>query len=131
MDNIHKIWGERRRILLTRRTEIDLLYLKKDHFCSTHFHSQKNNKFYVISGKIKIQTELGETILTKDEHFTVFPPMVHRFYAIEDSIMIELAYVKNGAINDMDIHRKSQGGKIIENKEYTLNELKEKGMLNL
>ena len=45
-DSIFKVWGERRRLLLIDQTEIDLLYLKKDHFCSTHNHNDKINKFF-------------------------------------------------------------------------------------
>ena len=43
--NIHKVWGERRRLLLTNKVEIDLLYLHKDCFCSTHRHVDKINVF--------------------------------------------------------------------------------------
>jgi quercetin dioxygenase-like cupin family protein len=130
-DSIHKIWGERRRILLSKECEIDLLYLKKDTFCSTHRHEHKANKFYVVSGKIEIQTEFDKKILIKDEHFSVYPPVTHRFVALEDSIIIELAYVTKGKIDTEDIRRLTQGGKIIAGEEMTENSLREKGLLNL
>ena len=129
--NIHKIWGERRRILLTKDTEIDLLYLTKNSFCSTHNHKEKINRFVVVSGKVRIESEYGKTILTKNESFEVHPPLIHRFFAEEDSIMIELAYVIHGIIDPKDIDRKSQGGKIINGQEMTLDEMREKGLLDL
>lgn len=129
--NIHKVWGERRRILLTNQTEIDVLYLKKDHFCSTHSHKYKINRFVVVSGAVKIETEYGDTILTKNESWEVNPPILHRFIALEDSIMIELAFVNKGKINPDDINRLSQGGKIVNGKELTLNNLKKEGLLKL
>jgi len=130
-NNIHKVWGERRRILLTDLTEIDLLYLNKDCFCSTHNHKEKINKFVVISGKIRIQTEYGLTILKANESWEVPAPLVHRFYALEDSVMVELAYVKEGKIDPDDINRISQGGRIVNGKEMTLEEMREKGLLDL
>ena len=131
MNNIFKVWGERRRILLDDKNEIDLLYLKKDSFCSTHHHAYKSNKFIVISGSVQIDAEFGNIILTKNKSWTVNPPIKHRFVALEDSVMIEIASVKDGKIDENDIDRKLQGGRIIDGKEYTENELREKGMLEL
>ena len=128
--NIHKIWGERRRILLTDRCEIDLLYLKKDSFCSRHKHKSKTNKFVVVRGKVRIETEFGKKILTKNQSFEVNPPTIHRFVALKNSVMIELATVKEGYIQPDDIHRIKQGGQIIDGKEMTENQMRKKGLLN-
>jgi len=129
--SIFKIWGERRRILLTDQTEIDLLYLKKDSFCSTHSHVTKINKFVVIEGKVRIETEFGKKTLIKNQSFEVIPPLVHRFFALEDSVMIELAYVTENYIQPKDIKRLSQGGRVINGKEYTKKQLRAKGLLDL
>ena len=67
MENISKIWGERRRLHLDDKNEIDLLYLKKDTFCSTHTHKNKINKFIVIAGKVRIDSDLGSIDLTANE----------------------------------------------------------------
>ena len=132
MSNINKIWGERRRIFLNNQVEADLLYLKKDTFCSTHSHSTKINRFVVVSGKIKIETDYGSKILYPNDSWDVYPPRVHRFFAMEDSVMVELAFTTgNIKIDPRDINRRSQGGRVIDGKEYTLNEMEEKGMLDL
>jgi len=131
MENIHKIWGERRRIHLDDKNEIDLLYLKPNTFCSTHNHQKKINKFLLVAGSVKIETEFGETILTPNESFVVRPPMKHRFVALEPSILIEMAYVEKGVIDPDDIDRESLGGKVIKGKELTINDLKDKGKLDL
>ena len=131
MTSTFKIWGERRRILLTETSEIDLLYLNKDSFCSTHKHSDKINRFVVVSGTVKIETEFGNKILQQDDSFEVSNYVLHRFVALEDSVMIELAYVKHGTIDEEDILREKQGGRIIDFKEYTEIELREKGLLEL
>jgi len=126
--NIFKVWGIRNRILLTSQTEIDLLTVKKDCFCSTHSHIEKINKFYVIKGCFEIQTAFGTKILNSGESFSVEPPMVHRFKALEDSTVIELAYVKDGVIDPDDINRMKQGGRIINGKEFTLDEIEKQGI---
>lgn len=131
MSNVHKIWGERKRILLTFTNEIDLLYLKAGTFSSTHYHDNKVNRFVLISGKVRVETQYNKKDLQINEIFEVFPPTVHRFCVEEDSIMLEVAYVTNGEINSMDIHRDSQGGKIINGKEVTLDVMKEKGLFEL
>ena len=130
-NNIFKVWGIRRRLLLTATSEIDLVNVQKDCFCSKHFHEHKINRFVVISGRVQIQSEYGDVILTAKESFEVRPKLIHRFFALEDSIMIELAFVETGNIDSDDIVRIKQGGKIVDGKAYTLDEMKEKGMLEL
>ena len=128
-DSIFKVWGERRRLLLTDQTEIDLLYLRKGGFSSRHNHESKINKFIVVEGKIRIDTEFGKKTLVKNESFEVSPPLMHRFLALEDSIVVECAYVEEGYIKPSDINRKKQGGRTINGKEYTEDQLRKKGML--
>lgn len=131
MENIHKIWGERRRIHLDDKNEIDLLYLKPNTFCSTHTHKNKINKFILVAGKVRIESDLGCTELKPNESWIVKPPIKHRFFALKPSIMIEMAYVENGEIDPDDIIRESLGGKVIEGVELTIDDLKEKGLLDL
>ena len=131
VNNRFKVWGQRRRILLTPNSEIDLLTVNKNCFCSKHSHKKKINKFVVIKGKVKIESEYGAVVLKDNESFEIRPPLIHRFYALEDSIMIELAYVEKGKIDPNDINRISQGGRIVNGKEMTLVEMRKKGLLDL
>lgn len=127
-ENIHKVWGTRTRILKNDLVEIDHLYINKNTCCSIHYHKHKSNRFYVINGKCKIKTELGEVILENNQHFDVHAPMVHQFIAMEDTVMIECAYIK---IDENDIIRSKQGGKIINGKYITQDELKKLKKLDL
>ena len=129
--NINKIWGERRRILYTTKTEIDLLYLKADTFCSTHTHQFKINRFLVVEGKVRIETEFGDVILEKNQSWEVHPFLRHRFVPLTNAVMIEMAYVIEGQIDPDDIMRFGQGGRIIDGKEMTHDELRNKGLLDL
>ena len=129
--NVFKIWGLRKRILLTETSEIDLLHIKKDSFCSTHTHRQKINKFTVLDGAVRIDSEYGSVVLYPGSSFEVRPPLKHRFFALADSIMIESAYVEHGSIDANDIEREKQGGRMIKGKEMTLDEMREKGLFEL
>ena len=131
LGNMFKVWGERRRLLLTATSEIDLLYLKGDSFCSLHLHHKKINKFVVIKGSVRIESEYGKVILRPNESFEIRPPLKHRFFALEPSVVIELAYVEKGKINANDIIRVSQGGRVIKGEEMTLDEMRFKGLLEL
>lgn len=128
-ENILKVWGERRRIFLNDKVEIDYVKLKKDSFCSTHTHNKKHNKFVVIKGLVKVETELGEKIIYPGDSLIVIAPMKHRFIALQESEMVEIAFVKNGKIDPEDINRESQGGLIMDGKEYTLDELKKENVI--
>ena len=129
MNITRKIWGTKHRLLETSKTEIDLLYLEKQSACSIHYHKNKINRFVLLKGKVGIKSDLGETMLQINQPFDVEPPLTHQFVIYEDSIMIEIAFVKSGKINDKDIFRKLQGGKFIKGNFYTLEQLKEKNWL--
>ena len=56
---IFKIWGTRERILETKTFVIDRLILKANTQSSWHYHSDKKNFFYVVSGCVRIREERG------------------------------------------------------------------------
>lgn len=129
MSLIKKVWGTRQRLLKTKQTEIDLLYLDKDSACSIHSHKHKINRFVLLKGQITIKSDLGTKNLIINEAFDVEPNIIHQFVIYKDSILIELAFVKNGDIDINDIQRLVQGGKFIKGKFYTLDKLKENNWL--
>jgi len=130
-DTMIKIWGTRKRLLLTDTTEVDLLDLKKGSFCSIHSHNFKYNYFYDISAIVQIKTELGDIILRPGEDVTVNPHIIHQFKIIKSGKVLEIAYVNKGIINMEDIIRTKQGGRVINGEEMTLDEMREKGYLEL
>ena len=129
--NIFKVWGKRHRILLTDTVEIDYLELKANTFCSRHSHNHKINLFHVLKGKVRIDSEFGKVILREGQAFKVSPPLKHRFVALEDSEMIECAFVEKGTIDAKDINREIQGGRIIDGKYISIPELREQGYLEI
>jgi len=131
MSVIRKVWGNCHKISRLDNTEIDLLYLEKNSACSVHHHKEKINRFILISGRVTINSDLGAYTLQLNEPFDVDPNIKHQFVAFEDSVMIEIAYVKDGKIDNKDIVRDVQGGKFIDGEFKTLDELRDNNWLGL
>jgi dTDP-4-dehydrorhamnose 3,5-epimerase-like enzyme len=122
-----KVWGKKDTIFRENNVAVDILYLKKNTFCSWHYHNTKYNKFVVLSGKIRI--EFKDSKMTGDygieldkisgfDYAIVNPEKEHRFVVLEDSVVIEIMYTdKDKPLYDDDIVRSKQGGKIIDGKE--------------
>ena len=119
-----KIWGELKTIFENDKCKIDYLYVRKNTACSIHYHENKVNKFFLISGDIRVVTDFGEKKLIIGESFDVHPNTTHQFRAFKNSFMLEIAFVDKGVLEEDDIIRKIQGGQFIDDKFYTLDELK-------
>lgn len=126
---VKKVWGEILKVLRLPNAEIDLLYLERDTACSIHKHSSKFNLFLLLQGDISVKTDLGTKELRINEPFVVEPNLTHQFIVHSDSTMLEIAYVNEGTIEAQDIVRKVQGGKFINGKFYTLDQLKDNNWL--
>lgn len=115
-----KVWGKKVSIYKDDYHEVDLLYLKKDTFCSLHYHLFKCNEFILLKGKVKIELDYKNVLLKGDKGFLVAPNELHRFVVLEDSIMIENAYTKCFKLAHEDIYRTVLGGNIIDGKKVPI-----------
>lgn len=106
-----KLWGERWLLRIDSTHATSYLILKAKTRCSWHVHAAKYNLFVVLSGKVGIKTEDGETILGPGEEFTVPPGVFHEFRVYESGKMIEEMYV---VYKEEDIRRKDIGGSLDE-----------------
>ena len=125
-DITRKIWGKKHRLLENDLCEIDLLTLEKNTACSQHYHLHKINRFILISGDVRIKTDLGEHKLKVEEPFDVQANLKHQFVVKKDSLLLEIAFVNDGKIDPDDITRLVQGGKFIKGKFYTHKEISDK-----
>lgn len=67
------------------------LHVLPDKWCSVHYHKNKKETFYIISGELKLQYDshfirsfweknmVKEIVLKKGESFTLEPLIAHRF----------------------------------------------------
>jgi quercetin dioxygenase-like cupin family protein len=120
-----KVWGTREELYRDGNVCMTLLDLIKDTYCSKHQHVGRTDKFKLISGRVRISTDLGDTVLNVGDTLVVETPNIHQFIVEEDSIMIEISFAKYDV---EDIRRECQGGRIIEGKRISLDELRDRGL---
>ena len=108
MKIVKKVWGHEEEIVNNEHYCGKKLVLKKDHFCSEHFHKIKHETFYIASGEVMMQLK-GELITMKPGDKCVVPPLTkHRFRGLEDSEIIEFSTHHE----DSDSYRLQPSGKI-------------------
>jgi len=101
-----KVWGTNTEIYQNDLCSINVLRVKRGGTCSLHFHKSKYNIFYVISGKLEVRTELGNSILSENQNFLVNPGTKHCFHALEDVVAVEVMFVR---YDNTDIFREISG----------------------
>ena len=114
MIKFDKIWGTTQKILSINNVEVHRIEIKKDTFCSRHFHRYKHNGFFLESGSLAINVWkppaniLDSTLLKPGDYTTVEPNIEHQFEALEDSIAYEFYWTE---FMGEDITRLTIGGK--------------------
>ncbi|RLI45120.1 hypothetical protein DRO61_11170 [Candidatus Bathyarchaeota archaeon] len=108
-----KFWGHTQCIFVGPFSETHFLKISKGGFCSEHEHKNKWNRFFLISGKLKVTIYrpdgYDETILEAGQFTDVPPSNFHKFEALEDCECLEIYWVDNLEVGD--INRRSVGGK--------------------
>ena len=71
----------------------------KEHECGIHYHTNKKETIYVLSGKLKVylgdmslkknSSDLEEIIMEPGDSITIEPFTIHRMEGIEDSEYLE------------------------------------------
>jgi len=108
MERTKKSWGEKNNIFCNDLCEVSVLNLNPWQRCSWHRHDTKYNLFYVLSGKLILKLEDGETTVLPGQIFTTVPGEYHEFQTWEDpTVCIEVMFVKYDA---HDIQRVTLGG---------------------
>ena len=91
LEKINKKWGYEEIIENNELYCGKFLHLKKSHCCSIHYHKIKDETFYVLEGKVKLELFGSTIILKKGDKIRLTPFSLHRFYGIEDSIILEIS----------------------------------------
>ena len=101
-----KIWGTNIEVYSDDLSCTNVLRVKKGGTCSLHTHKTKHNVFHVISGKLKISTDKGDSVVGEGQSFTIFAGTKHQFCALEDTIAVEVMFVR---YDHQDIEREKVG----------------------
>lgn len=107
-----KVWGTTELVHKNSQGSFHLLHINKGGFCSEHRHAMKTNKFYVISGRLKISQWTEEdiedkTILTEGQTTIIPIGIWHKFEGLTNVVCIE---VYDFRFICEDIERRSVGG---------------------
>lgn len=90
-----KIWGREEWIVNKPRYCGKKLIVKKGYRCSLHFHKIKEESFYILSGKILLETDDGKNrsirIMESGDIAHIEIGQLHRFTGIADSELIEFS----------------------------------------
>ncbi len=117
-----KCWGNVVHMFSDSGAAVSHLNVKRGTRCSRHYHEDRANAFYVLSGKIVIEeweTGLEDfdpdlktlKILKAGDHYTVPSMVIHRFRVLEDGQLIEVYWPdRGGACRADDICRLDTGG---------------------
>lgn len=91
MKEVKKKWGKEVWYVNNELYCCKFLHLDKGKKCSAHYHILKDEEFYILKGKIKLEL-LGETKILKEDQSIRLPPYtIHRFTGLEDSIILEVS----------------------------------------
>jgi len=109
---VEKVWGHEEWIVNNQKYCGKKLVLNKGYRCSIHKHDIKEETFYILSGKVLMESELeGKKevrLMTPGDVLHVKVGMWHRFTGIEDSQIMEFSTFHM----DEDSIRREPSGKV-------------------
>lgn len=98
MEIIHKGWGFEKIIVNNDKYCGKILHFFKGGKCSFHYHEQKDETFYVHTGKLLVKYGYSDDInlaseitLSAGDSFYVPPRLIHQMIALEDTDMFEFS----------------------------------------
>jgi len=116
-----KPWGETRCVFRDDTHEVWHATIFPGGFSSRHFHTHKDNLFYVVSGRLKVhvfasQPDPGTPTTTHDlgagDCLTIEAGVWHQFDATLATCPVQLVEVYRAGLRGEDIVRLDQGGMV-------------------
>lgn len=111
-----KPWGREVWFAHTEKYAGKILEVKKGKRLSLQYHKQKMETQYVVSGLIKFtvgpdKEHLEEKILQPGDKYDIYPGLIHRVEALEDSVVFEVSTPELDDVTrlDDDYGRPDQG----------------------
>jgi mannose-6-phosphate isomerase-like protein (cupin superfamily) len=115
---IHKkVWGSEEWIVNTDKYCGKKLNLKKGYRCSIHYHKNKDETFFIMSGRVLLELDGKQILMKKNDSQRVLPLQKHRFTGLTDSEIIEFSTHHE----DSDSYRDTESGKISDSEFEELN----------
>jgi len=105
---VEKDWGSELWMVNNKLYCGKILTLKKNYCCSRHYHKLKDETFYILEGKVLMETNRTIKTMNKGDVIHIPQKTIHRFTGIEDSKIIEISTEHF----DSDSYRLIKGGKV-------------------
>src|SRR3989338_5197239 len=87
---VNKVWGKE--IWITNRDYCGKkLILKEGCQCSMHHHKNKDETFYILSGKVLMEAGKEKRIMLSGDSILIMPNTKHRFTGLKDSEIMEFS----------------------------------------
>jgi mannose-6-phosphate isomerase len=96
-ERVEKPWGHELIWALTELYCGKLLVIRAGHELSLQFHREKDESWYVLEGRAKLELAApGEKststeVVTRGAAFHITPGTVHRIHALEDTTVLEVS----------------------------------------
>ena len=107
MKEVEKVWGKELWIV-NRDYCGKKLILNKGYRCSMHYHKNKDETFYILSGNVLLEIGMEKNIMLAGDTILIKPGQKHRFTGLEDSEIIEFSTHHE----DSDSYRDEVSGKV-------------------
>lgn len=108
---VQKVWGYEEWIVNSDYCGKKLV-LNKSYRCSMHYHKNKDETFYILEGRVLMETNENKQIMFPGDSIHITPMLKHRFTGLENSVMIEFSTHHE----EEDSYREEESGKIDINK---------------
>lgn len=109
---VKKVWGEERWIV-NKEYCGKILILKKGFRCSLHSHKEKDETFYLLSGKVFLELDGKGWVMEPGDKVHIRPGSLHRFTGLKRSQLLEFSTHHE----DEDSYRIEPSGKVALDKD--------------
>ena len=86
-----KPWGYEKVLILTEKYLTKELYIKEGFQTSFHYHDEKDETMYILSGSGYIEFEDHKEYFSKNDSIRIEPHVVHSIVATENTILHEVS----------------------------------------
>lgn len=91
METIVKEWGEEKIICNEPEYCSKYLHISPQKKCSLHYHNQKKETFFVVSGLVRLEWSDFDELLIAGESRTIMPTTLHRFSSLRGATILEIS----------------------------------------
>jgi mannose-6-phosphate isomerase-like protein (cupin superfamily) len=85
-----KPWGYERPLAKFQGIFLKELFLQKGCSSSLHFHKEKDEFFYIVSGRVRIHIADNQTELAAGDTLHIAPGQPHRIEPLQDTLILEM-----------------------------------------